>query len=649
MLERLRRFFFPPPERSRLRRYGPLALVVAVPVFILLAIPPAWEYSNTAEFCGETCHTMPPEYSTYLVSPHARVLCVDCHIGRDWIAKQAIRKTSHLELIYKTITGDYTYPIIVGSMRPARETCERCHYPQKFSDDSLRLIHRYGDDANNTPYDLYLLMHTGGGTAREGLGLGIHWHIENKIEYITTDKEEQDIQWIRVNQVDGTTVEYTAENATIDTSNLGQYKIHEMDCITCHNRISHLIPTPRDVVDEALYRGDLPADIPYIRAQAVDVLSPEYETPAEAKQAIAQLTDYYQTNYPEFYAANADKVASAIQLLGQLYDQNTYPDQKLDWTTHPDNVGHRDSAGCFRCHDGKHFNAEGVAIRLECNLCHSIPQIVKPDEIEPMLPLTTGLEPPSHLDSTWISRHHNELDETCAACHTVENAGGTTDTSFCSNSGCHGVEWRFADFDAPALAVELGGQQPPPQVEPELPAAGEPVTYQTLQPIFQQKCGQCHGETPTKGLRLIDYAGIMAGSVDGPVVLPGNPDESLIVIVQSGKHFGQLTDEQLALVRQWIADGATEGGTTAPSGEEPATPPSAEPATPEATATVVPPEATPEATATEGGFSWGDSGTSSTPVPPTETPTPEATATGPGFSWGGTSTPEGASGFSWGN
>jgi nitrate/TMAO reductase-like tetraheme cytochrome c subunit len=631
MLERLRRFFFPPPEHSRLRRWGPLALAVGFPVFLLLAIPPAWEYSNTAEFCGKTCHTMPPEYSTYIVSPHARVPCVDCHIGRDWILKQAIRKSGHMELLVKTITGDYSYPIVVGDMRPARETCERCHYPEKFSDDSLRVIQRYADDESNTFYEVYLLMHTGGGSAREGLGKGIHWHIENKIEYIATDKEEQDIQWIRVNEVDGSTVEYTAEDATIDTSNLSQYTIHEMDCITCHNRISHLIPTPRDVVDQALSRGDLSTDIPYIREQAVLVLSQGYETPDVAKGAIAGLDQYYRENYPDYYAANTDKITSAINLLTQLYSENTYPDQKLDWETHPDNIGHRDSAGCFRCHDGKHFDKQGVAIRLECNLCHSIPQIVKPGEIEPMLPLTTGLEPPSHLDSTWISRHHNELNETCSACHTVENAGGTTDDSFCSNSGCHGVDWRYADFDAPSLVVSMGGGEQQPEAVP-LPAAGEPVTYdETLQPIFEQKCSQCHGDSPMKGLRLIDYAGIMAGSDDGPVVIPGNPDESLIVIVQSGEHFGHLDQDQLELVKQWIAAGAPENATS--GGAAPAAPEATEPASSEATPE--PPTAAPEATE---------------PVA-TEPTATQAAPSQPAFSWGGTSTPTPTPnpGFSWGD
>ena len=558
MIGRLRRFLFPTGNPSKIRRYGPWAMVMAVPVFLLLAIPPAWEYSNTASFCGTTCHTMPPEYNTYLVSPHARVPCVDCHIGRDWIARQAIRKSEHVTLIYKTITGDYEYPIRVGSMRPARETCERCHYPQKFSDDSLRVIYRYDDSEENLPYQIYLLMHTGGGSQREGLGRGIHWHIENKIEFIATDPEQQDIPWVRVQYADGSTDVFVSLDATIDTSNLDQYDLKEMDCITCHNRISHLIPPPRTLVDTALFRGDLPADIPYIRARAVEILSLTEEDAVQ--QALTDLRAYYQEEYPDFYAQNQEKVESAIELIGQIYENNTYPEQELNWQTHPNNIGHRDSPGCFRCHDGKHFNTEGEAIRLECNLCHSIPQIVRPGVIEPLMPLTTGLQPASHFDTTWIAQHHLAIDGTCANCHTMENAGGTTDTSFCSNSGCHGVDWRYAGFDAPALAAALGLDQGPetPPVAVEVPE-GETITYQQLQPVLEAACSQCHGAAPIKGLRVTTYEGLMAGSENGPVIVPGSPEESKIIAVLEGGHFAKLTDEQMAWLRQWIADGAPAG------------------------------------------------------------------------------------------
>jgi hypothetical protein len=187
-------------------------------------------------------------------------------------------------------------------------------------------------------------------------------------------------------------------------------------------------------------------------------------------------------------------------------------------------------------------------------LCHSIPQVVRPNDIEPTIPLTSGIEPSSHLDSTWIARHHNELDATCTNCHTTSDAGGTSDTSFCSNSGCHGTSWEYAGFDAPGLATMLGIYH----MEPEpllVDFEGQP-TYQILQPLFTQQCGACHGPNPSKGLRLTDYNSLIAGSESGPVVVAGAPGESKMMEVLEAGHFARLTDHQMELLRQWIADGA---------------------------------------------------------------------------------------------
>lgn len=555
-MERFRSFFSRSGERRSLRDFWPLAMVGAGLVAILLAVPPAWEYSNSPAFCGTTCHTMPPEYSTYLVSPHARTLCVDCHIGRDLILVQAFRKAGHMRLIVDTVLQNYELPIRTSEMRPARETCEMCHSPEKFSDDSLRVVHRSENNRTNDPYSIYLLMHTGGGTQREGLGRGIHWHIENKISYIALDKEQQEIPWVRVEMADGQTIDYNAINSPVDTANLDQYELHEMDCITCHNRIAHLVKTPERAVDEALHRGDLSRDIPFIRTRAVELLSVPYRSTDDAVQAFASLDAYYADNYADFYAGGQPQVQQAITLLEKLYRDSNYPEQELNWNTHPNNVGHRDAPGCFRCHDGQHFSPAGEVVRLECNLCHSIPQVVRPGEIEPMLPLTTGIEPASHLDSTWISRHHTVFDATCSNCHTTSNPGGVDDQSFCSNSGCHGVPWEYAGFNAPGLATMLGIYQV--EAIPLLTDFDGDPTYAILQPLFMQECGGCHGPVPSAGLRLTDYASLMAGSQSGPVVVPGAPEQSRMLEVLAKGHFAQPTDHQIDLLTRWIASGAPE-------------------------------------------------------------------------------------------
>ena len=558
-MQTLRRFFFPASQVTIRRQLMPFVVLGGALLVALLAIPPAWEYSNTAQFCGTTCHTMPPEYATYQISPHARVPCVDCHIGRDWIAVQFSRKIGHTRLVAATLFDEYEYPIQAGEMRPARETCERCHSPEKFSSDSLRQIQRSSNNRENSPYDIYLLMHTGGGSEREGLGYGIHWHVENVVEFITTDGSPngQEIPWVRVTDADGQQTVYAAINSPLDTANLGQYPLYEMDCITCHNRISHFVAPPDRQVDSALDQGDISRDIPFIRARAVELLSVRYVSFEEANRAFSTLDGYYRENYPEFYAEGQGLVRAAIDRLQTIYEESNFPEQRLYWETHPNNVGHTGSPGCFRCHDGQHFSETGQVIRLECNLCHSIPQVVRSDQIEPIIPITTGIEPVTHLDSTWITRHHNVFDATCANCHTTGNPGGIDNSSFCSNSACHGTEWTYAGFDAPGLATMLGIYRFEP--EPLLAEFDGDPTYNILQPLFVQQCAGCHGAIPTKGLRLIDYASLMTGSESGAVVVPGAPDESLMLEVLEGGHFARLTDHQMALLRQWIADGAPEG------------------------------------------------------------------------------------------
>ncbi|MEZ4670576.1 MAG: NapC/NirT family cytochrome c [Anaerolineae bacterium] len=526
-------------------------------IVVLLAIPPIWEFTNSPKFCGEVCHTMPPQFSTYLVSPHARVACVDCHIGRDLIIVQATRKVGHLRLVAATVLDNYELPIMVSDMRPARETCEQCHFPEKFSDDSLRVINTYANDRDNTPYDIYMLMHTGGGSERQGLAKGIHWHTESKVSFIATDRLEQDIPWVRVEEPDGTITEYNAINSPIDTQNLEQYTTRDMDCITCHNRIAHEIENPETLVDNALRSGDLSDTIPFIRTRAVDLLtSTSGETESQANHLYASLDQYYRDNYGDFYASGKQDVENTITLLTSLHDESNFPDQKLTSSTHPNNVGHLNSPGCFRCHDGQHFSSDGKVIRLECNLCHSIPLVVKSGTIEPLLRVATGIEPSSHLDPSWISRHHNTFDATCSNCHTTNNPGGTDNSSFCSNSACHGAGWKYAGFDAPGLATMLKIYQYTP--EPLLEDFTGVPTYNVLQPMFVQVCGGCHGPVPTKGLRLTDFQSAMTGSESGAVIVPGAPEQSLIIEVLDNGHFASLSKHQMELLIQWITDGAPE-------------------------------------------------------------------------------------------
>jgi nitrate/TMAO reductase-like tetraheme cytochrome c subunit len=538
----------------------PYAVLGVLTVSLLVGGAYAWDYTNSPSFCGTSCHTMPPEFAAYQVSPHARIACVECHIGREFIGNQIFRKAGDVRHILATTFRTYEYPIMVRNMRPARETCEKCHSPEKFSDDSLRVVNHFRDDKANTPYSIYLVLKTGGGAKREGLGRGIHWHIVNQVYYDATDSLEQKIPFVRVVNDDGTTADYVDVQSGFDESKIDPSKLKPMDCITCHNRITHHVYTPEESVDSALSGGEIAKDIPEIRMKGVEVLKQTYATPADAQKSIAGLDAYYQTHDSGFYGANTEKITQAIAALKQIYSTSVFSDQKVDWNTHPSNIGHIDSPGCFRCHDGKHLNADQQAIRLECNLCHSIPVVAGAQDFVTKLEISRGPEPESHRNANWISLHNSSIDSSCSACHNTADAGGTSNTSFCSNSACHGTVFTFAGFDAPNLRTVLQAQIPTPAPTlPAAPASGAPTYEAGIGALLGPKCGVCHNATTLAGgMDVTTYAGLMKGGKDGAAIVPGDSAGSLLVKIQGSQHFANLSAEEFALVRQWIDAGALQ-------------------------------------------------------------------------------------------
>ncbi|HLE30449.1 MAG TPA: NapC/NirT family cytochrome c [Anaerolineales bacterium] len=555
----LRSFFFPAPSAPRYIRLLPYTVLGMMTLALMVSGAYAWDYTNSPPFCGEACHTMPPEYTAYQVSPHARVACVECHIGREFVGNQIVRKAGDIKHIVSLASKRYEFPITADEMRPARETCERCHFPEKFSDDSFRQIRHYGDDQDNTPTSIYLFLKTGGGSKRQGLGRGIHWHVENRVLYYPTDKHEQTIPYIRVYNDDGTVTEYTDITANFDAQSVSESGLKEMDCITCHNRITHRVNTPEASMDKALERKVIAPDIPDIHRKGVEVLYANYTTQEQGLNGIAGLVDYYRVYYPDYFANNQQTVLDAVAAIQDIYRQTVFLEQKSDWNSHSNNVGHKDFPGCFRCHDGKHLDNQQQAIRLECNLCHSIPVVAGPQDFVTKIEISRGPEPESHLNSNWIAGHRTHLDQSCALCHTTSNPGGTDNTSFCSNSACHGASWRYAGLDAPKLAEVVAAQLPTPTPAPTpAPVVGVPTYLANIQPIFESTCVACHGESRAGGLSLMTYADALAGSSTGPVITPGDVENSALIEVQTGDHFGKLTGNELELVKQWIAGGAPE-------------------------------------------------------------------------------------------
>jgi nitrate/TMAO reductase-like tetraheme cytochrome c subunit len=557
--ERMKRFFFPAPDSPRWILLLPYITLIVVGLLIAFGGIHTWEYTNSNEFCGTACHTMPPQSIVFEESPHSNVTCEECHIGRASFFDQAMRKTQGLKEAYYQIFNLYEYPIRAKALRPSVETCEKCHRPETFADDSLRLFHRFEDDSLNTATTEYIIMKTGGGDARTGEAQGIHWHIANKVMYYSADELGQEIPYVRVYNDDGTYTEYVDVESGFRPDGFNESHLKPMDCITCHNRVTHEFMFPSDAVDLAMSRGLIDPSIPMIHEKAVTVLQGTYETRESAMNAIAAIEEDYKQNHVDYYGENGQKIDQAVAEIQAIYDRTVFHDQKVDPTTHPNNLGHMNSPGCFRCHGGTHLNAENEAIRLECNLCHSIPVVAGAQDFLINIEISRGPEPESHLNSNWINLHNQAVGPSCSNCHSVSDPGGTSNTSFCSNSACHGNVFTFAGFDAPALREILKTQLPPPEPAIEIPTlTGDPTFDNYIGVLFAVKCTGCHteGDTAPDGLDLSSYAASMEGSDNGAVIMPGNAEGSVLIQVQSGAHFKTFTSDELEIMKQWINLGA---------------------------------------------------------------------------------------------
>lgn len=386
--------------------------------FSLVGSYEAFHYTESVQFCGRLCHeVMEPEYTAYQHSPHARVSCVECHVGpgADWYVRS---KLSGLYQVYSVLTNKYPEPIPtpIENLRPAREVCEQCHWPEKFYAHKLQFKQYYLSDEENTPWDLRLVIKTGPQHQAHGLKEGIHWHInpDIKIEYIAKDERRQELPWVRyTNQATGEVSVYENQDDPLEPEEIDHAEIRTMDCIDCHNRPSHDFKGPMRFVNEAMTAGDILVEIPEIKMMAMEVCSEEFAETEEAMNAIeSELTTYYSDKYPGYYAENQSKIGEAVSSLQELYKRNIFPKMNLTWNTHLDHIGHLNYRGCFRCHNAVHESESGNFIRQDCNLCHIITGQGEPGNMA-----TSSIREPLEF------RHPVDIDEmwkeaACSECHT---------------------------------------------------------------------------------------------------------------------------------------------------------------------------------------------------------------------------------------
>jgi len=335
------------------------ALTIANVVIVSAAAYRGVEYMDSVAFCGQVCHTpMRPEYVAHQTGAHANVKCVDCHVGAG-AASFVSAKAAGTRRVLAMVRGNYPRPIVPepNQLVKAAETCEQCHSPAQYHGDKVRRVVEYADNEKNAETVTTLKVHVGGGDERRGLATGIHWHmnVANDIEYIATDKTRQTIPWVRMKDRDGHVREFVVDGTASEQLAKGERR--RMDCMDCHNRPSHVIaPTPERAINDAMASGLIPLTLPFIHRESVSALKAGNP---------AALRDFYQSQ-------PRDQVGRAVAAVQDIYQQNVFPAMNVTFGTYPNNIGHIDSPGCFRCHDDEHKSKDGKKIGQDCETCHAI-------------------------------------------------------------------------------------------------------------------------------------------------------------------------------------------------------------------------------------------------------------------------------------
>ncbi len=330
----------------------------------------AVEHMDSVAFCATSCHVMRPEAFSHQEGAHSRTSCVECHVSpgvSGWLSA----KMAGTRQIWQMATNSYPRPVPSSLERndlvPVRENCEQCHYRAKAVGGLLRVITKYADDQANTRTYSVLLLHIGAGS-----GPGIHGaHVDPNIEisYRTGDTQRQTIHTVTWrNKRTGETRVYEGEPAKGKTAEF------TMQCMDCHNRTAHAFRTPDRVLDRALASGELPMSFPFLKKEGRALLQAEYPNKATAEAAFRTAIDRTYSDQP---AAARRHVADSLTA---IWDRSVHPEMKVSWGTYPDNIGHTDSPGCFRCHDGSHSTKDGRVIQQDCALCH---QVIAVDEPAP--------------------------------------------------------------------------------------------------------------------------------------------------------------------------------------------------------------------------------------------------------------------------
>ena len=141
----------------------------------------------------------------------------------------------------------------------------------------------------------------------------------------------------------------------------------------------------------ALAGGEIPASVPWVKKHGLEVLKASYSSRDDASARLpAAFAKIYRDRHPDVYAAKKAEIETAAKGILAVYRRNVFPEMKVQWGGYPNNLGHTDFPGCFRCHDDNHAAASGNKISQDCNSCHGL---LAMDEASPKVLADLGMGP----------------------------------------------------------------------------------------------------------------------------------------------------------------------------------------------------------------------------------------------------------------
>jgi nitrate/TMAO reductase-like tetraheme cytochrome c subunit len=460
-----------PPLRSKRGLFLLFLLVAGFGSIVTFGGVTAIKYTETASFCGR-CHTMDPELKAYEMSPHKEVTCAECHVepgAAGWIKA----KTKGTKQLIQVMTGEFPTPIPPpdhAELPAVKDTCLECHSLKGLTEGGgpvkLVLRPRYQQNEANTKETVAVMLRPGGLGATNGVK-GVHWHVAQTVTYTSGDIRSRKIDLVEFKGKDGKTKQYIAgsqvgvsTDVTPDIERLKSSQTNRlMDCVDCHNRIGHGIPSPDKAVDGAIAAGRVSTTLPFIKRDGVALLNGDYASLEAADKAIDGLRASQESHYPLVFKANEEKITQAIDELKVQYRLIATPAMKVQAKTYPDNLGHQTSPGCFRCHDGAHYLVEkgkitNTKIPAECSTCHTFPQVGASASSFPL-----GAKPADHKDKLYVFSHKKATMKTeptgtsCGACHNKSYCEN------CHNSGAIKVKHDSMLYNHADVAKKAGGTQ----------------------------------------------------------------------------------------------------------------------------------------------------------------------------------------------